>query len=148
MTVVRVRTLAVMPLRRMMGGVLVRIQGGRVGRVGRIRPIGRIRAILRGRRSVIVRMRVLVLTAQFAIDARVMVAVIMVVPRRVVGRRIDGGSISRRLAADQDLDVGRRNAVGRDLSGTPTLIVLMSLQLVVPGGLLSSRARFRSTNRG
>jgi hypothetical protein len=37
---------------------------------------------------------------------------------------------------------------GRDLSATPSLIVLMSLQLVVPGGLLSSIARFRSTNRG
>jgi len=30
---------------------------------------------------------------------------------------------------------------------TPSLIVLMSLQLVIPGGLLSSRARFRFTNR-
>ena len=37
---------------------------------------------------------------------------------------------------------------GRVLSATPSLIVLMSLQLVVPGGLLSSRARFRSTNCG
>lgn len=30
---------------------------------------------------------------------------------------------------------------------TPSLIVPMSLQLVIPGGLLSSRARFRFTNR-
>lgn len=36
---------------------------------------------------------------------------------------------------------------GRDLAATPSLIVLMSLQLVIPGGLLSSRARFRFTNR-
>jgi len=37
---------------------------------------------------------------------------------------------------------------GRDLAATPSLIVLMSLQLVIPGGLLSSIARFRFTNRG
>jgi len=37
---------------------------------------------------------------------------------------------------------------GRDLSATPSLIVLMSLQLAIPGELLSSRARFRLTNRG
>ena len=30
---------------------------------------------------------------------------------------------------------------------TPSLIDLMSLRLVIPGGLLSSRARFRFTNR-
>lgn len=30
----------------------------------------------------------------------------------------------------------------------PSLIVTMSFQLVIPGGLLSSRARFRFTNRG
>ena len=36
---------------------------------------------------------------------------------------------------------------GRDLAGTPSLIDLMSLRLVIPGGLLSSRARFRFTNR-
>ena len=36
---------------------------------------------------------------------------------------------------------------GRDLSATPSLIVLMSLQLAIPGGLLSSIARFRFTNR-
>jgi hypothetical protein len=30
---------------------------------------------------------------------------------------------------------------------TPSLIVLMSLRLVIPGVLLSSRARFRFTNR-
>jgi hypothetical protein len=30
----------------------------------------------------------------------------------------------------------------------PVLIVSMSFQLVIPGGLLSSRARFRFTNRG
>jgi hypothetical protein len=36
---------------------------------------------------------------------------------------------------------------GRDLAATPSLIVLMSLQLAIPGGLLSSRARFRFTNR-
>ena len=40
------------------------------------------------------------------------------------------------------------NARGRDEIATPSLIVLMSLQLVIPGGLLSSRARFRFTNRG
>jgi hypothetical protein len=39
------------------------------------------------------------------------------------------------------------NARGRDEIATPSLIVLMSLQLVIPGGLLSSRARFRFTNR-
>ena len=37
---------------------------------------------------------------------------------------------------------------GRDPVATPSLIVLMSLQLAIPGGLLSSRARFRFTNRG
>ena len=36
---------------------------------------------------------------------------------------------------------------GRDPVATPSLIVLMSLQLAIPGGLLSSRARFRFTNR-
>jgi len=36
---------------------------------------------------------------------------------------------------------------GRDEIATPSLIELMSLQLVIPGGLLSSRARFRFTNR-
>jgi len=36
----------------------------------------------------------------------------------------------------------------RDLAATPSLIVLMSLQLAIPGELLSSRARFRFTNRG
>jgi hypothetical protein len=30
---------------------------------------------------------------------------------------------------------------------TPSLILLMSLRLVIPGGLLSSIARFRFTNR-
>src|SRR2546423_12541842 len=39
------------------------------------------------------------------------------------------------------------NVKGRDLSATPSLIVLMSLQLAIPGGLLSSRARFPFTNR-
>jgi len=39
------------------------------------------------------------------------------------------------------------NVKGRDRAATPSLIVLMSLQLVIPGGLLSSRARFRFTNR-
>src|SRR6266850_8449251 len=38
------------------------------------------------------------------------------------------------------------NVKGRDLSATPSLIVLMSLQLAIPGGLLSSRARFPFTN--
>ncbi len=37
---------------------------------------------------------------------------------------------------------------GRDLEATPSLIVLMSLRLAIPGGLLSSIARFRFTNRG
>jgi hypothetical protein len=37
---------------------------------------------------------------------------------------------------------------GRDLAATPSLIVLMSLRLVIPGELLSSIARFRFTNRG
>jgi hypothetical protein len=41
-----------------------------------------------------------------------------------------------------------RSTRGRDLSATPSLIVVMSLRLVIPGGLLSSRARFRFTNRG
>jgi hypothetical protein len=36
---------------------------------------------------------------------------------------------------------------GRGLPATPALIGLMSLRLVIPGGLLSSRARFRFTNR-
>ena len=36
---------------------------------------------------------------------------------------------------------------GRDRAATPSLIVLMSLRLVIPGGLLSSIARFRFTNR-
>jgi hypothetical protein len=36
---------------------------------------------------------------------------------------------------------------GRDPVATPSLIALMSLQLAIPGGLLSSRARFRFTNR-
>jgi len=36
---------------------------------------------------------------------------------------------------------------GRDPWATPSLILLMSLQLVIPGGLLSSIARFRFTNR-
>jgi hypothetical protein len=40
------------------------------------------------------------------------------------------------------------NVKGRDQVATPSLIVLMSLQLVIPGGLLSSIARFRFTNRG
>jgi len=40
------------------------------------------------------------------------------------------------------------NVKGRDRAATPSLIVLMSLQLVIPGGLLSSRARFRFTNYG
>ena len=39
-------------------------------------------------------------------------------------------------------------AKGRDQLATPSLIVVMSLQLVIPGGLLSSIARFRFTNRG
>ena len=39
------------------------------------------------------------------------------------------------------------NVKGRDQVATPSLIVLMSLQLAIPGGLLSSRARFRFTNR-
>ena len=39
------------------------------------------------------------------------------------------------------------NVKGRDRAATPSLIVLMSLQLVIPGELLSSRARFRFTNR-
>jgi len=39
------------------------------------------------------------------------------------------------------------NVKGRDLSATPSLTTLMSLQLAIPGGLLSSRARFRFTNR-
>jgi hypothetical protein len=39
------------------------------------------------------------------------------------------------------------NVKGRDRAATPSLIVLMSLQLVIPGGLLSSRDRFRLTNR-
>jgi hypothetical protein len=37
---------------------------------------------------------------------------------------------------------------GRDRAATPPLTDLMSLRLVIPGGLLSSRARFRFTNRG
>jgi hypothetical protein len=37
---------------------------------------------------------------------------------------------------------------GRDRAATPSLIVPMSLRLVIPGGLLSSIARFRFTNRG
>ena len=36
---------------------------------------------------------------------------------------------------------------GRGRLTTPSLIDLMSLRLVIPGGLLSSRARFRFTNR-
>jgi hypothetical protein len=41
------------------------------------------------------------------------------------------------------------NLRGRNLfKVTPSLIVLMSLRLVIPGGLLSSIARFRFTNRG
>jgi hypothetical protein len=36
---------------------------------------------------------------------------------------------------------------GRDRAATPSLIVLMSLRLVIPGGLLSSIARLRFTNR-
>jgi hypothetical protein len=41
------------------------------------------------------------------------------------------------------------NFRGRDLmiKVTPSLIVLMSLRLVIPGGLLSSIARFRFTNQ-
>jgi len=39
------------------------------------------------------------------------------------------------------------NARGRDEIATPSLIAVMSLRLVIPGGLLSSRARFRFTNR-
>jgi hypothetical protein len=39
------------------------------------------------------------------------------------------------------------NVRGRDPVATPSLILLMSLQLAIPGGLLSSRARFRFTNR-
>ena len=39
------------------------------------------------------------------------------------------------------------NARGRDENATPSLIAVMSLRLVIPGGLLSSRARFRFTNR-
>jgi hypothetical protein len=34
------------------------------------------------------------------------------------------------------------------LTVAPLLIVSMSFQLVIPGGLLSSRARFRFTNYG
>ena len=37
---------------------------------------------------------------------------------------------------------------GRQLTLSPFLIVSMSFQLAIPGGLLSSRARFRFTNRG
>ena len=43
-----------------------------------------------------------------------------------------------------ELDHGLK---GRGRVATPSLIDLMSLQLVIPGGLLSSRARFRFTNR-
>jgi hypothetical protein len=39
------------------------------------------------------------------------------------------------------------NVKGRDPSATPSLIMLMSLQLAIPGGLLSSRARVPFTNR-
>jgi hypothetical protein len=39
-------------------------------------------------------------------------------------------------------------ARGRDLLATPPLIVMMSLQLAIPGELPSGRARFRFTNRG
>jgi len=36
---------------------------------------------------------------------------------------------------------------GRDRGAVPLLIDLMSLRLAIPGGLLSSIARFRFTNR-
>jgi hypothetical protein len=36
---------------------------------------------------------------------------------------------------------------GRGRVATPSLIDLMSLRLVIPGGVLSSRARVRFTNR-
>jgi hypothetical protein len=49
---------------------------------------------------------------------------------------------------NSDLLIERARPRGHALAATPSLIVLMSLQLVVPGGLLSSIARFRSTNRG
>ena len=39
------------------------------------------------------------------------------------------------------------NARGRDRAATPSLILLMSLRLAIPGGLLSSRARVCFTNR-
>jgi hypothetical protein len=34
------------------------------------------------------------------------------------------------------------------IAAAPDLIVSMSFRLAIPGGLLSSRARFRFTNRG
>jgi hypothetical protein len=37
---------------------------------------------------------------------------------------------------------------GGSLNCRPLLIVSMSFQLAIPGGLLSSRARFRFANRG
>ena len=40
-----------------------------------------------------------------------------------------------------------RDNRGSDLSAAPSFIVSMSSQLVIPGGLLSSRAHFRFTNR-
>jgi hypothetical protein len=41
------------------------------------------------------------------------------------------------------------NSCGSGSAATaPALIVSMSFQLAIPGGLLSSRARFRFTNRG
>jgi len=36
---------------------------------------------------------------------------------------------------------------GRDFAAAPALIVSMSSRLVIPGGLLSSSARFRFANR-
>jgi hypothetical protein len=40
-----------------------------------------------------------------------------------------------------------RDDRGSDLTAAPSLVVSMSSQLVNPGGLLSSRAHFRFTNR-
>ncbi len=40
-----------------------------------------------------------------------------------------------------------RDGGGSDLSAASSLIVSMSFRLVIPGGLLSSRAHFRFTNR-
>lgn len=49
----------------------------------------------------------------------------------------------REIYQSDELNVRGRNLV----RVTPSLIVLMSLRLVIPGGLLSSIARFRFTNR-